>query len=234
MEAMRVAVLLGPDFEDSEFQVPVTRLREAGVAIQVIGKQAGEELAGKKGKQRTLVERSIDQARPEEYDALLIPGGHSPDNLRADDRFVEFVRAFDATGRPLAAVCHGPQLLISAGLVKGRTLTAWKTVQEDLRQIGATVRDQEVVRDGNWITSRKPDDLEAFSEALLTALGERGARRAESEEDEPVSGPRDGGGQVGRVAARGDEDVTARLKRAAAAESNQSRSAEGGSPRGKL
>ncbi len=103
---------------------------------------------------------------------LLIPGGYSPDKLRADDRFVQFVRDFDATKRPLAAVCHGPQLLLTAELVQGRTLTAWKTVQGDLRQAGAHVRDQEVVVDDNWITSRKPDDLEAFSAKLIEELGE--------------------------------------------------------------
>src|SRR5207248_1881181 len=102
----------------------------------------------------------------------LIPGGYSPDKLRADDRFVEFVKEFDATGRPLAAVCHGPQLLLTAELQRGRTLTAWKTVQGDLRQAGAAVEDREVVVDDNWITSRKPDDLEAFSAKLIEELGE--------------------------------------------------------------
>jgi protease I len=107
---------------------------------------------------------------------LLIPGGYSPDKLRADDRFVKFVRDFDATKRPIAAVCHGPQLLLTAELVQGRTLTAWKTIQGDLRQAGARVQDQEVVVDDNWITSRKPDDLEAFSAKLIEELGEQEER----------------------------------------------------------
>ena len=123
-----------------------------------------------------LSDRSIDDADPASYEGLLIPGGYSPDKLRADDRFVEFVKQFDVTGRPLAAVCHGPQLLLSAELQRGRTLTAWKTVQGDLRQAGAEVKDEAVVVDDNWITSRKPDDLEAFSAKFLEELGELEAR----------------------------------------------------------
>src|SRR6185295_13221721 len=152
----KVALLLGQGFEDSEFRIPYDRARAAGHQVEIIGAKAGEELTGYKGKEKVRADRAIDEARPDDYDALLIPGGHSPDHLRADPRFVEFVKRFDATKRPVAAVCHGPQLLISAGLVKGRTLTAWKTIQEDLRQIGAHVVDQEVVLDGNWITSRQP------------------------------------------------------------------------------
>jgi len=166
----KVAVLLAPGFEDSEFQVPYDRLKAEGLEVEIIGRAAGEELAGSKGKVRAQTTRSIADARPEEYDALLIPGGHSPDRLRADERFVRFVKEFDASKKPVAAVCHGPQLLITAGLVKGRTLTAWKTIQEDLRQIGAKVKDEPVVRDGNWITSRQPDDLRQFSDALVHAL----------------------------------------------------------------
>ncbi|HZX41234.1 MAG TPA: type 1 glutamine amidotransferase domain-containing protein [Myxococcaceae bacterium] len=168
--ARKVAILLGQDFEDSEFNVPYDRLKAEGFEVDIIGREAGEELVGKKGKVRTRATRSISEARPQEYDALVIPGGYSPDKLRADERFVRFVKELDATRKPLAAVCHGPQLLITAGLVKGRTLTAWKTIQEDLRQIGANVKDAPVVRDGNWITSRQPDDLQQFTDALIQAL----------------------------------------------------------------
>ena len=132
--------------------------------------KAGEELKGYKGKEKVKVEKSIDQVKAEDYDALLIPGGQSPDHLRADRRMVEFVKKFDQAGKPIAAVCHGPQLLIAAHLVKGRTLTAWQTIQDDLRQIGATVKDEPVVRDRNWITSRKPDDLQQFSDAIVEEL----------------------------------------------------------------
>jgi protease I len=166
----KVAILLGQGFEDSEFKVPFDRLKAEGLDVDIIGREAGEELKGDKGKVTTKATRSIGDARPQDYDALVIPGGHSPDKLRADERFVRFVKEFDDTKKPLAAVCHGPQLLITAGLVKGRTLTAWSTIQEDLRQIGAKVKDEPVVKDGNWITSRKPDDLQEFSDAVILAL----------------------------------------------------------------
>ena len=168
--ARKVAILLGQDFEDSEFKVPYDRLKAEGFEVDIIGREAGEELRGKKGKVTVKATRSIADARPMEYDALVIPGGYSPDKLRADERFVRVVREFDALKKPLAAVCHGPQLLITAGLVKGRTLTAWSTSQEDLRQIGANVKDEPVVKDGLWITSRKPEDLEQFADALIAAL----------------------------------------------------------------
>lgn len=168
--ARKVAILLGQDFEDSEFKVPYDRLKAEGFEVDIIGREAGEELRGKKGKVTVKATRSIADARPMEYDALVIPGGYSPDKLRADERFVRVVREFDALKKPLAAVCHGPQLLITAGLVKGRTLTAWSTIQEDLRQIGANVKDEPVVKDGLWITSRKPEDLEQFADALIAAL----------------------------------------------------------------
>jgi protease I len=200
MEGMKVACLLGQGFEDAEFRIPYDRLREAGLIVEIIGTKAGEPLQGKKGRESVKADRGIGEVRPEDYAALLIPGGQSPDHLRADERFVEFVRKFDATGHPLAAVCHGPQLLITAGLVKGRTLTAWSTVQEDLRQIGAKVKDEPVVIDGNWITSRKPDDLEQFSEALLRALGkDRRARPEEeaAEESPPLQRPSRDAGQPG-------------------------------------
>ena len=164
---MKIACVLGQGFEDSEFRVPYDRLKEEGYQVDVIGLKAGEELKGYKGKEKVKAEKAIDQVKPDDYDALLIPGGQSPDHLRVDKRMVEFVKAFDRSGKLIAAVCHGPQLLIAAHLVKGRTMTAWQTIQDDLQQIGASVRDEAVVRDRNWITSRKPDDLKQFSDAIV-------------------------------------------------------------------
>ena len=171
-EKGKIACLLANEFEDSEFQVPCDWLSAAGYPVEIIGAKAGDTLRGEKGRETAIVDLSIDEADVDSYEGLLIPGGHSPDYLRADDRFVEFVRAFDATGRPLAAVCHGPQLLLTAELQVGRTLTAWKTIQGDLRQAGANVVDREVVVDDNWITSRKPDDLYAFTSKFVERLGE--------------------------------------------------------------
>ncbi|HYR18202.1 MAG TPA: type 1 glutamine amidotransferase domain-containing protein [Myxococcales bacterium] len=172
----KVACLLGQGFEDSEFRIPYDRVRKEGYQVDIIGPKAGMELKGYRGKEVVKADKGIDEVRPEDYIGLLIPGGYSPDHLRADQRFVEFVKRFDALKRPLAAVCHGPQLLLSARLVRGRTLTAWPTVQVDLELAGAKVKDEPVVTDQNWITSRKPEDLEAFSEAFVQAL--RKAERA--------------------------------------------------------
>ncbi len=166
----RIACLLGEDFEDSEFRVPYDRFKAEGFEIDVIGERAGQTLSGKKGKEKVKATKGIEEVRPEDYQALFIPGGYSPDHLRHDARFVEFVRRFDATRKPVAAVCHGPQLLMTAHLVEGRTLTAWDTVQDDLKLAGANVKDEPVVKDRNWITSRKPDDLEQFSSAVVDAL----------------------------------------------------------------
>ncbi|MGE5049663.1 MAG: type 1 glutamine amidotransferase domain-containing protein [Deltaproteobacteria bacterium] len=164
---MKIACVLGQGFEDSEFRVPYDRLKAEGYQVDLIGLKAGEELKGYKGKEKVKAEKSIDQVNPDDYDALLIPGGQSPDHLRVDKRMVDFVKAFDEAGKLVAAVCHGPQLLIAAHLVKGRTMTAWQTIQDDLKQIGATVKDEPVVIDRNWITSRKPDDLKQFSDAIV-------------------------------------------------------------------
>jgi len=166
----RIACLLGPGFEDSEFRLPYDALKNAGYQVDIISMKAGTELKGYKGKETVKSEKGIDEVRPDDYQAILIPGGHSPDQIRKDKKIVEFVKRFDASKRPLAAVCHGPQVLLTARLVRGRTLTAWETVQGDLEQAGANVKDQEVVVDQNWITSRKPEDLKAFSDALLNAL----------------------------------------------------------------
>jgi len=174
----RIACLLGPGFEDSEFRVPYDALKNAGYQVDIISMKAGTELKGYKGKETVKAEKGIDEVRAEDYQGVLIPGGHSPDQIRKDKKIVEFVKKFDATKRPLAAVCHGPQVLLTARLVRGRTLTAWETVQGDLEQAGANVKDQEVVVDQNWITSRKPEDLKAFSDAFLNALrtAEKGNR----------------------------------------------------------
>lgn len=165
---MRIAALVGPGFEDSEFRIPYDRFRKAGHEVVVVGAKKGETLLGDKGRERAQVDLVLENARPEQFDALFIPGGHSPDALRADDRAVEFVRRF--RDKPIFAICHGPQLLITAEMVRDRTMTAWKTIQVDLRNAGAKVVDKDVVVDRNLVTSRKPDDLEAFVRESLRLL----------------------------------------------------------------
>lgn len=165
---MKIACVLSAGYEDSELRVPYEKMKAAGHQITVIGAKKGEELEGKAGKDRITVDAAIEDVKPESFDALLIPGGHSPDQLRADDRFVVFTKGF--AQKPIFAVCHGPQLLITADMVKGRTMTAWKTIQVDLELAGANVVDKEVVVDRNLVTSRKPDDLDAFVRESLRLL----------------------------------------------------------------
>jgi protease I len=165
---MRVACVLGPGFEDSEFRVPYDRFRQAGHPVVIVGTKQGEQLTGYRGKEGAIVEMGIDDADPEMFDALFIPGGYSPDHLRGDVRVIRFVRAFRE--KPILCICHGPQLLITADMVRGRTVTAWKTVQIDLRNAGARVVDDEVVVEGNLVTSRSPADLEPFCREALHML----------------------------------------------------------------
>jgi protease I len=172
---MRIACLLDNDFEDSEFRKPYDAFTAAGHDVVVIGFKADSKLTGKDGREVTRSDRGIAEVSPDEFDALFLPGGYSPDHLRADQRMVDFTKAFFDRERPVFAVCHGPQLLISAGVVQGRTMTAWKTVQVDLRAAGAKVVDQPVVVDRNLVTSRQPDDLDAFDKASLALLDQVGA-----------------------------------------------------------
>ena len=172
---MRIACLLDSDFEDSEFRKPYEAFIGAGHEVLIIGSQAGTELEGKKGEESVRTDAGIGDVSPDGFDALFIPGGYSPDHLRADNRMVEFTRSFFRRERPVFAVCHGPQLLITADVVNGRTLTAWKTVQVDLARAGANVIDREVVVDRNLVTSRQPDDLDAFCRESLAMLRSVGA-----------------------------------------------------------
>ena len=172
---MRIAAIVGPDFEDSEFRVPNDRYRQTGHEVVVVGLKKGETLTGKKGKERVQVEVGIEDVRPDQFDALFIPGGYSPDHLRGDERVIAFVQRF--RDKPIFAICHGPQLLISADMVRGRTMTAWKTIQVDLKHAGATAVDKEVVVDRNLVTSRKPEDIDAFVRESLRLLENRTSAR---------------------------------------------------------
>ena len=175
---MRIACLIDSDFEDSEFRKPFDAFWAAGHEVVVIGSQPGVELAGKKGQERIRTDVGINSVHPADFDGLFIPGGYSPDHLRADPRMVSFARAFVEDGKAVFAVCHGPQLLLTAGVVAGRRMTAWSTVQVDLRAAGADVVDEEVVVDGALVTSRKPDDLDAFTRESLRILARLPAGRA--------------------------------------------------------
>jgi protease I len=165
----RIAVVLGGDFEDSEYRQPTDRLTEAGHQVTVVGSQRGE-VSGKRNQERVAVETTPDEVSPEQFEALLIPGGYSPDKLRTDSRVVDFVRHFHEAGKLIAAVCHGPSLLVDADAVRGHRLTSWPSIRRDLVNAGGEVVDEPVVVDGNLITSRKPDDLAMFCDAILERL----------------------------------------------------------------
>lgn len=172
---MRIACLLDTGFEDSEFRKPRDAFVNAGHDVVVIGLKRNSTLDGYRGTERVQTDMSIEEASPVDFDALFIPGGYSPDHLRINPQVVAFTRSFFDKDRPVFAVCHGPQLLMTARVVDGRSLTAWPTVQDDLRYTKATVLDQEVVVDRYLVTSRKPDDLEAFSRESLHVLDHVGA-----------------------------------------------------------
>ncbi|WP_039056828.1 type 1 glutamine amidotransferase domain-containing protein [Enterobacter sp. Bisph1] len=168
----RIAVLITDEFEDSEFTSPAHEFRKAGHEVVTIEKEAGKTIHGKKGEAEVVIDKAIDEVSPEEFDALLLPGGHSPDSLRGDDRFVTFTREFIDAGKPVFAICHGPQLLISADAIRGRKLTAVKPIVVDVKNAGGEFYDQEVVVDRDQlVTSRTPEDLPAFNREALRLLG---------------------------------------------------------------
>ncbi|EGT5711895.1 type 1 glutamine amidotransferase [Cronobacter dublinensis subsp. dublinensis] len=168
----KIAVLITDEFEDSEFTSPAAEYRKAGHEVITIEKEAGKTVTGKQGEARVTIDKSIDDVSPADFDALLLPGGHSPDSLRGDDRFVTFTRDFVNTGKPVFAICHGPQLLISADVIRGRKLTAVKPIVIDVKNAGAEFFDQEVVIDKDQlVTSRTPEDLPAFNREALRLLG---------------------------------------------------------------
>ncbi|MCR6105180.1 type 1 glutamine amidotransferase [Salipaludibacillus agaradhaerens] len=166
----KVACVLTDMFEDSEYTSPEKAFKDAGHEVVVIGTEKNQEVEGKNGEAKVKVDVGIADAKPEEYDALFIPGGFSPDILRADDRFVEFSKHYMLKNKPVFAICHGPQLLITADILYGRKVTGFKSILVDLKHAGANVFDEEVVVCGNLVTSRTPDDLEAFNRESVNQL----------------------------------------------------------------
>jgi protease I len=173
--AQRVLIIATDGFEQSELTGPRDALNAAGIETVIASPEAGEI----KGWQHTdwgdtvKVDQTLDEVDADAFAALVLPGGQiNPDVLRMNDKAVELVRSFAQSGKPVAAICHGPWLLVEAGVVEGRTVTSWPSIRTDLRNAGANVVDQEVVQDGNIITSRKPDDIPAFAKAVIAAVKE--------------------------------------------------------------
>jgi protease I len=177
---MRVAILVADDFEQVEMTEPRKALEQAGAKTALVSVKPGT-VRGMNHDEKAdsfPVDRTLDQASPDDFDAVLLPGGAlNADFLRVEPKAQAFVRALDRAGKPLAVICHAPWLLVSAGLVSGRTLTSYHTIQDDIRNAGGTWQDREVVHDRNWVTSRQPDDIPAFNREMLDLFAKAGAHK---------------------------------------------------------
>jgi len=166
----KIATIITDYFEDSEYTEPAKAFKEAAHTVIPVGLKAGVTVKGKKHETPVKIEKDISEINPDDFDALFIPGGFSPDQLRAHDKAVHFVRDFMETGKPVFAICHGPQLLITADKLRGRKITGYKSIAQDIKNAGADFHDKEVVVDGNLVTSRNPDDIPAFIRESLKLL----------------------------------------------------------------
>src|ERR1700685_3443321 len=180
---LRVAILASDGFEQAELEKPRKALEEAGAKTLVVAPKSGkiQGFIHDEKADKVEVDMTLDQADPDEFDAVLLPGGAlNADFLRVEKKAQNFIRRIDQAKKPIAVICHAPWLLVSAGLVKGRTMTSYRTIQDDIRNAGGTWVDQEVVRDANCVSSRKPDDIPAFNREMLKLFGElrRKARAA--------------------------------------------------------
>jgi protease I len=170
LDGKRIAILVEEDFEDSELIEPLRATKNAGSKVLIVGSGSKESYEGKRGNVSIQVDATADNVKAEDFDAIIVPGGHAPEKMRLHQSMVELVRRAYELGKVVAAICHGPQLLISAGIVRGRRVTSWPSVAVDLRNAGAEWVDAPVVQDGNLITSRKPADLPRFNKAIIETL----------------------------------------------------------------
>jgi protease I len=175
LNGLRVAILVTNDFEQVEMTSPREALQQAGAVTKIIAPKPGQ-VQGVNHDQKAdtfPVDLTLDQANPADFDAVLLPGGAlNADALRVEPKAQSFVQQIQQAGKPIAVICHAPWLLVSAKLVKGRTMTSYHTIQDDIRNAGATWVDQEVVRDGNWVSSRSPKDLPAFNREMLALFSQ--------------------------------------------------------------
>ncbi|MDY0041179.1 MAG: type 1 glutamine amidotransferase domain-containing protein [Desulforhabdus sp.] len=166
----KVAVIVTDMFEDSEYTKPVEAIKQAGHQTINIGLQEAATVKGKKEGTPVKIDRAVQDVSTADFDALLIPGGYSPDILRTDERAVQFVREFVEKGKPVFSICHAPQLLITADVLRGRKITGYKSIIQDIKNAGAQFVDQEVVVDDNLVSSRNPNDIPAFVRECLNKL----------------------------------------------------------------
>jgi len=170
LDGKRIAILAEEGFEDSELIEPLRAMKEAGARVVIVGSGSQESYRGKRGRATIKVDVTADKVKAEDFDAIIVPGGYAPDKMRLHQPMIDLVRKAHDLGRVIAAICHGPQLLISADIVSGRRLTSWPSVAVDLKNAGANWVDEPLAQDGNLITSRKPADLPRFNKAIIEAL----------------------------------------------------------------
>ena len=170
----KIAVLITDMFEDVEYAKPAEEFIRAGHALVLVGLKPGITVHGKHNKEKAVIDRAADDVNVSDFDALFIPGGYSPDGLRAHPGPVKFVKEFVESGKPVLGICHAAQLLITAQVLKGRRVTGWVSIIQDIKNAGAEFVDQPVVEDGNLLFSRNPGDIPQFVEAALRKLRESG------------------------------------------------------------
>jgi protease I len=179
LQGIRVAILATNGFEEAELVEPKKALEEAGARVLVVAPENGS-IYGMKHHDKAgelMADLSLSSAKSEEFDAVVLPGGAlNADALRSEKQAQRFVQEMDRAGKPVAFICHAPWLLVSAGLTRGRKLTSYHTIQDDIKNSGGDWVDREVVRDRNWVSSRKPDDIPAFNKEMISLFGEKKTR----------------------------------------------------------
>lgn len=166
----RIAILIEQDFEDAELVESMRAMKDAGARVIIVGSGSQESYQGKRLSASVRADAAADEVRAEDFDAIIVPGGYAPDKMRLHQSMVDLVKKAYDLGKIVAAICHGPQLLISADVVRGRLVTSWFSVAIDLRNAGANWVDEPVVEDGNLITSRKVADIPRFNKTIIEAL----------------------------------------------------------------
>jgi protease I len=175
LQGLRVAILATDGVEDAELKQPRKALDEAGATTTLFAPKAGKIYSMNHHDKAAEynVDETLDKARAEQFDAVLLPGGAlNADTIRVHPRAQQFVRDMDEAGKPIAVICHAPWLLVSAGIVQGRSMTSYHTIQDDVRNAGAKWQDIEVLRDKNWVSSRQPSDIPAFNQAMTELFSE--------------------------------------------------------------
>ena len=181
----KILIVATDGFEESELFGPLQILRDKGAEVRLASSDLNPIQATVHDDPGKTIrpDLTVEQARAEDYDALVLPGGvRNPDQLRTNKAAIDLIRAFADTGKPVAAICHGPWLLVEADLLRGKTATSWPSIRTDLKNAGANVVDQPAVTDGNIVTSRNPDDVPAFTEAVIRLIGQAPARARETSE----------------------------------------------------